>query len=239
MLLKVFHLVKLKKNLYTNTHTYTYIYIYTDSFSDTFTFIGFFNELCGSPHNSYNDHSAISMILANETWISLLVYKKQMKFLFSSSQSHFQYVKLCWFKPSKKTAREQLREVLETQKFHNQNSCQNVRSGTGSGNRCFWLEFACNFNPLQNIIRLFFRFFSAAENSVCIYSRLAFPPMTPSLPFSQHSLALHSESKKEGWEKSCNQPSSSPTREGWLFCLLFYQLSLLTEAHAYLSRSSP
>ena len=126
------------------------------------------------------------------------------------------------------------------QKFHNKNSCQDVRTlAQGQENRCFQLEFACNFNPSQNIIRLFFIFFSAAGKGIRMYSHLAFPLTTPCLPFSQHGLAPYSENKKRGEEKVVTDPSRSPTRERKLFCLLFYQLSLLTEAHAYLSRSSP
>lgn len=93
------------------------------------------------------------------------------------------------------------------QKFHNKNSCQDVRTlAQGRENRCFQLEFACNFNPSQNIIRLFFVFFSAAGKGIRMYSHLAFPLMTPCLPFSQHGLAPYSENKKEGWGKSCNPP---------------------------------
>lgn len=65
--------------------------------------------------------------------------------------------------------------------------CEN--SGTGSANRCSQLAFACNFNPLQNIIRLFLRCFSVAENG---FSKkgLAVSPTYHSLLLIQQPILL-------------------------------------------------
>lgn len=119
---------------------------------------------CGSPHNSYNNHLAMSVMLANENWTFLLVCKKQIKkFIFSSSQSHFQYGKLCWPKPSKKTAREySWRRCLRN--FTTRIPIKTLELWHRVSKQMFSTGISGDCNPLQNIIRLFFRVFFAAEN---------------------------------------------------------------------------